>query len=195
MVKNRHTADRGIPEISFSAPAGTPAGVEVMTLAQLRARGGRPISGRPQRPTFHHLLTVSRGTLWHTVDFTRYALTPGRWLWVRPAQVQQWGQLDAVDGALVLFQPDFLVPDNGAARLDDPHAPILYEPAGDDGHRLSDATEHLTRAFTSPGELPLEVHQAVLRHLLAVLVLCLVLFDGPSGSPALVLGVLFLCFC
>lgn len=155
-----------------------------MTLAQLRARAGRLMPGRPQRPTFHHLLTVSRGTLWHTVDFTRYAVTPGRWLWVRPAQVQQWHRLDDVDGTLVLFQPDFLAPDNGAAGLDDPHAPLLYEPAGDDERRLTDAAEHLTRAFTSPGELPLEVHQAVLRHLLAVLVLRLAHLGRPSGSPA-----------
>ncbi|WP_232234568.1 AraC family transcriptional regulator [Actinoplanes sp. N902-109] len=155
-----------------------------MTLAQLRARAGRPAPGTPQRPTFHHLLTVTRGTLWHTVDFTGHALTPGRWLWVRPGQVQQWGPLDDVDGTLVLFQPDFLPPDSGAARLDDPYAPIRYEPTGDAAHRLTDAIEHLARAFTSPGELPLEVHQTVLRHLLAVLVLRLAHLGTPSGSPA-----------
>ncbi|MDT4991841.1 MAG: hypothetical protein QOH97_1733 [Actinoplanes sp.] len=183
MVKNRQAVG-GIPELGFAAPAGTPAGVEVMTLAQLRARAGRGVLGTPRRPTFHHLLTVSRGTLWHTVDFTSYALTPGLWLWVRPGQVQQWGQLDGIDGTLVLFQPDFLDPDSGAAaRLDDPHAPLLHEPAGDDEHRLTDAAEHLTRAFTSPGRLPLEAQQVVLRHLLAVLVLRLAHLGAPPGSP------------
>jgi AraC-like DNA-binding protein len=184
MVRNRH-ATGGIPELGFAAPAGTPAGVEVMTLAQLRARVGRDGLGRPQRPTFHHLLTVSRGTLRHTVDFTRYTLNPGMWLWVRPGQVQQWGQLDDVDGTLVLFQPDFLDPDSGtAARLDDPHAPVVHETADDDEDRLTDAAEHLSRAFTSPGRLPLDVRQAVLRHLLAVLVLRLTHLGAPPGSPA-----------
>ncbi|AGZ38935.1 putative transcriptional regulator [Actinoplanes friuliensis DSM 7358] len=184
MVKNRHAAD-GIPELGFAAPAGTPAGVEVMTLAQLHARVGNDGLGRPQRPTFHHLITVSRGTLWHTVDFTEYSLSPGRWLWVRPGQVQQWGRLDDVDGTLVLFQPDFLDPGSGtAARLDDPHAPVLREAADDDEDRLTDAAEHLSRAFTSPGRLPLEVRQAVLRHLLAVLVLRLAHLGAPPGSPA-----------
>ncbi|WP_233413485.1 AraC family transcriptional regulator [Nucisporomicrobium flavum] len=158
--------------------------MEVMTLAQLRARTGHPVPGAPQRPTFHHLLTVSRGTLRHTVDFTGYTLTAGTWLWVRPGQVQQWGQLDDVDGTLVLFQPDFLPPDSGAAGLDNAYAPVLHEAAGDEAHRLLDATEHLTRAFISPGGLPLEVHQAVLRHLLAVLVLRLTHLGTPSGSPA-----------
>jgi hypothetical protein len=37
-VQKRHDADRGIPEIPFAAPAGTPAGVEVLSLADLRHR-------------------------------------------------------------------------------------------------------------------------------------------------------------
>jgi AraC-like DNA-binding protein len=181
MVKNRH-AREGIPQVGFAAPPGVPAGVEVLTLAQLRARLGHGALGTPQRPSFHHLLTVSRGTLWHTVDFTGHALTPGRWLWVRPGQVQQWGGLDDVDGTLILFQDDFLDPQTAAARLDDPHAPALHEPAGDDLHRLADAAEHLTRAFTAPGQLPLEIRQSVLRHLLAALVLHLAHLGAPPGS-------------
>ncbi|MGO4424442.1 AraC family transcriptional regulator, partial [Streptomyces sp. MCAF7] len=35
MAKNRHGSRREIPEILFAAPAGTPAGVEVMSLAEL----------------------------------------------------------------------------------------------------------------------------------------------------------------
>jgi AraC-like DNA-binding protein len=184
MVKNRHVGG-AIPELGFAAPAGTPAGVEVLTLQRLHARVGGDALGTPRRPTFHHLLTVTRGTLWHTVDFTGYALTPGRWLWVRPGQVQQWSRLDDVDGTLVLFQPAFLDPDTGAtARLDDPHAPVLHESTGADRQRLTDAAEHLARVSADPGSLPLEVHQAVLRHLLAVLVLRLAHLNAAPGGPA-----------
>lgn len=184
MVKNRHRHG-GIAEIGFAAPPGTPAGVEVLTLAQLRTRVGRSMLGTPQRPSFHHLLTVSRGTLWHTVDFAGHTLTPGRWLWVRPGQVQQWGRLDDVDGTLILFQADFLDPDTvAAARLDDPHATALHQPAGDDLHRLTDAAAHLANAFTAPGRLPLEIRNSVLRHLLAVLVLRLAHLGTRPGIPA-----------
>ncbi len=90
MVKKRQG---GIRDLEFAAPAGIPHAVEVMSLHDLRSRTDRALLGSPQRPTFHHLLTLDRGTLHHTVDFTRHELTPGSWLWVRPGQVQQWGDL------------------------------------------------------------------------------------------------------
>src|SRR3954471_7341180 len=104
MVKNRQD---GIPEVRFTPPAGSPAGVEVMTLGELHARGHGAL-GEAHRPAFHHLLSPSRGTLWHTVDFTGYAVTPSTSLWVRPGSVQQWGDLNDVDGTLILFEADFL---------------------------------------------------------------------------------------
>ncbi|MDQ0363611.1 helix-turn-helix domain-containing protein [Catenuloplanes indicus] len=159
--------------------------MEVLTLQRLRSRVAHDLLATPRRPTFHHLLTVNRGTLRHTVDFTAYALAPGTWLWVRPGQVQQWSRLDDVDGTLVLFQPAFLDPDTGtAARLDDPHAPVLLESGGDEQRRLADAAGHLARVCADPGSLPLEVHQAVLRHLLAVLVLRLAHLGAAPGSLA-----------
>ncbi|MCK9904961.1 helix-turn-helix domain-containing protein [Frankia sp. Cpl3] len=121
----------------------------------------------------------------HTVDFTSYTLEPGMWLWVRPGQVQQWGQLADLDGTLILFQPEFLDPDTVAtARPDDPHAPVVYEPVGDDRDRLTESIGHLAHAFTAPGRLPLDVRQAVLRHLLAVLLLRLTHLDAVPGQPA-----------
>jgi AraC-like DNA-binding protein len=167
MVKNRH-----IPEVRFAAPAGTPAGIEVMSLAQLRPRLTASALARPQRPTFHHLLTVDRGRLVHTVDFTRYELRPADWLWVRPSQVQQWGDLRRVDGRLILFEREFLDPATAStAAIDDPHAPAFFRPAGPDADDLRDCAALLDREFHAFGRLPLETHLAVLRHLLAALVL------------------------
>lgn len=185
MVKKRHDAARGIPEISFAAPAGTPAGVEVLPLADLGQRVPAERLTAPQRPDFHHLLTLTGGTLWHTVDFTAYALDPGSWLWVRPGQVQQWGDLTHAEGTLILFRQDFLDPTTtDGARLEDPHAPILRRPLPDDVAALRLATDHLTTEFHALGRLPLEVHTAALRHLLAVLVLRLAHLTAPAGSPA-----------
>lgn len=185
MVKKRHDAARGIPKISFAAPAGTPAGVEVVPLADLSRRVPAARLTAPQRPDFHHLLTLNGGTLWHTVDFTAYALDPGSWLWVRPGQVQQWGDLTHAEGTLILFRQDFLDPTTtDGARLEDPHAPILRRPLPDDVAALRLATDHLTTEFHALGRLPLEVHTAALRHLLAVLVLRLAHLTAPAGSPA-----------
>ncbi|MDT7841978.1 helix-turn-helix transcriptional regulator [Streptomyces justiciae] len=185
MVKNRHDAERGIPEVSFSAPAGTPAGVEVLSLADLRHRVPAERLAVPQRPDFHHLTTLSAGSLRHTVDFTGHALDPGSWLWVRPGQVQQWGDLTHAEGTLILFRQDFLDPATTAgARVEDPHAPVLRRPLPEDAAPLRLAADHLTTEFHALGHLPLEIHTAALRHLLAVLVLRLAHLTAPAGSPA-----------
>ncbi|MEU5322037.1 helix-turn-helix transcriptional regulator [Streptomyces sp. NPDC021056] len=185
MVKNRHDADRGIRDISFAAPAGTPAGVEVLSLADLRRRVPAERLTAPQRPDFHHLITLTDGTFWHTVDFTSYTLKPSSWLWVRPGQVQQWGDLTHAEGTLILFRQDFLDPaTTTAAHVEDPHAPILRRPLPEDAQALRLAADHLAAEFHALGRLRLEIHTAALRHLLAVLVLRLAHLTAPAGSPA-----------
>lgn len=185
MVKNRHDSARGVPEISFAAPAGTPAGVEVLSLADLRRRVPAERLTAPQRPDFHHLIALTGGTLRHTVDFTSYALEPGSWLWVRPGQVQQWGDLTHAEGTLILFRQDFLDPATAAGALvEDPHAPVLRRPVPEDAQALRLAVDHLAAEFQALGRLPLEIHTAALRHLLAVLVLRMAHLTAPVGSPA-----------
>jgi AraC-like DNA-binding protein len=185
MAKKRHDSSREIPEIPFAAPAGTPAGVEVMSLAELRRRVSGNTLARPQRPDFHHLLALTSGDLWHVVDFNGYALRPGSWLWLRPGQVHQWGDLTKAEGTLILFQQDLLDPATAtAARVDDPHAPVLTTPVAADAEAVTMAAEHLSREFRALGHLPLEVHIAALRHLLAVLLLRLAHLTVPAGDPA-----------
>jgi len=187
MVRNRQSAGQAIPEVSFAAPAGTPAGLEVISLADLRARArARGVDlGAPQRPGFHHVLTLTSGTLRQTVDFTEYVLDPGAWLWVRPWQVLQWGDLEAAEGILVVFERD--VPDPaavGPARLDDPDAPALRVPAAEDAEALRLAAAHLEREFRARGRLPLDAHVTVLRHLLDILILRVAHLEAPGGSAA-----------
>jgi AraC-like DNA-binding protein len=120
----------------------------------------------------------------HTVDFTDYSLTPGPWLWIRHGQVEQWHDLRQAEGTLILFEPDFLDPATAeSAALGDPYAPAVWTAAGGELEALQLATEHLRREFDRAQALPPDVHVAVLRHLLAALVLRLAYLPGPPGTP------------
>lgn len=167
-----------IPRLDFNARVGTPAGVEVMPLSEFRRRGGGGVT--PQRPDFHHLITTVSGTLKQEVDFTTYDAAPGDWLWVRPGQVHRWGDLSGVEGHLVLFESDFLDPTTVvAARLETPGSPVHYDIVDD---AVDLAIEHLCHEFNAIGGSPLDVHVAMLRHLLSVLVLQLAHRTGGLAS-------------
>lgn len=191
MVKNRH-----IPEVRFTAPAGVPAGFEIMSLAQLRSRVAARRLAVPQRPTFHHLVAVDGGRLAHMVDFTGYSLGPAEWLWVRPGRVHQWGDLRHAVGRLILFEREFLDPATASsASIDDPHAPALYQPVEPDTSDLSDYAALLDRSFhATAGRLPLDVHVATLRHLVAALVLRLSHAAAPAEETNAAVNETFLRF-
>ncbi|WP_394621471.1 helix-turn-helix domain-containing protein [Lentzea sp. JNUCC 0626] len=182
MVKNGH-----IQEVSFVPPPAALAGVEVVGIGELRDRmlrfGGAEGAldaagaGRPQRPGFHLLLTVEEGVLWHMVDFTDYALGPGTWLWVRPGQVQRFGDLGAASGTVVLFQSDVVDAATSAElHLDDPFGRTSWQVADDAALPL--ALGHLAHEYAS-ASLPAHVRVAVLQRLLAVLLLRLA---TPAGT-------------
>ncbi|WFB10991.1 AraC family transcriptional regulator [Streptomyces sp. LX-29] len=183
MVKKRHDRRSAIPEVAYRAPVGAPPGVEVMSLRDLRERAPEGEFDAPQRPRFHLLFSIDAGTASHAVDFSGYTLSEGSVLWVRPGQVQQFGDLAAIEGTLVLFQPGFLSPATGAAaRLDDPYAGTWWQPVGEDRAAVLAALRHLAQAYDSGGGLPADVHAEVLRHLLSVLVLRIAHQAAPAGS-------------
>ncbi|MCB5910334.1 helix-turn-helix domain-containing protein [Streptomyces pinistramenti] len=184
MVRMRQAgADADIPEVAFAAPAGRPAGVEVMTLAELRDRADACRLATPHRPGFHHLLTVDSGRLTHTVDFREHVITAGDWLWSRPGQVQHFGDLTGAEGRLVLFESGFLDPATAtAARIEDWYGPAVRHPEGAAARRTDDALRQLHGEFGVLGGLPLETHVDVLRHLLAVLVLRVAHLEVPAHA-------------
>jgi AraC-like DNA-binding protein len=186
MVNNRHPAGQATPGIIFAAPVGPPAGLEVISLAALRARTrahGTDL-GAPQRPAFHQVLTLTSGTLRQSVDFTAHDVERDTWLWTRPGQVLQWGDLTGAEGTLIAFERDFPgAATVHAARLDDPHARVLRTPEGEVATSLRVATEHLVHEFRAPGRLPRDARGAVLRHLLDVLILRLAHLEGSDPPP------------
>lgn len=106
-------------------------------------------------------------------------------MWVCPGQVRQWGDLTHGAGTLILFSRDFLDPaTTTGARTEDPHAPVLRRPLPEDAQAPRLAADHLDAEFHALGRLPLEIHTAALRHVLAVLVLRLAHVTAPAGSPA-----------
>jgi AraC-like DNA-binding protein len=184
MVKMRHAAE--IRDINFAPPVGLPPGLEVMTLADLRGRAAERMGAdfmRPLRPHFHHLVAMRRGRLRQTVDFTGYDLGPGAWLWVRPGQVHQWGDLTRADGTLIIFEQGFLDPAT-SAHIKDPHGVVVRVPAEGNKKALRTATMALEQEFHASGRLPLETHQVILRHLLSVVVLNLAQLGASPGGPA-----------
>ncbi|MFI9238882.1 helix-turn-helix domain-containing protein [Streptomyces sp. NPDC053079] len=194
MVKKRHDdpdgdcggrAGRGIVDLAYDAPPGTPAGLEVLTLAALRERAPEGLLTRPQRPAFHQIVAVDSGSATHTVDFTAHTLDAGSVLWVRPGQVQQFGDVSALEGTVVLVQPGFLPPGTAVSEAaDDPFRPVLWRPAGGDREAVFCAVRHLATDFRTGAHLPAGIHTDVLRHLLSVLVLRLAHGSAvASGAP------------
>ncbi|MGH3858646.1 AraC family ligand binding domain-containing protein, partial [Actinokineospora sp.] len=174
MVKNGQ-----IPEIPYSPPPAAAAGVEVLTLAELRERAQGQDLSSPQRPEFHLLFAVDAGTLWHAVDFTPYSATAGSWLWVRPGQVQRFGDLAGAEGTVVFFQPSFLSP--ATARVGDRFGPVHWHPTGSQAAAARVALDHLAREYADRA-LPDAVRTDLLGHLLAALLLRIAQLS--PGSPA-----------
>ena len=171
-----------VTDVPFREPAGTLPGVSVLSLTGLlgRARDHQVDPYSPMRPEFHHLVTVASGHVRAAVDFTEHRLAEGDWLWVRPRQILQFRpDLAAAQGTVVLFQSGFL--DNAtvaSAQVD--------RPAGDSSTMRSTsavaAARLLAEEYRSLGDLSLDAHIEVVRHLLSVLLLHLAQADGAESA-------------
>ncbi|MEV5350817.1 helix-turn-helix domain-containing protein [Streptomyces achromogenes] len=191
MGKNGQVARRSvIQELALRRTAGSPPGLELVELAGLaeraRRHGNDPYASL--RPAFHQIVTVRPGSrLTVSVDFTRYELSGGAWLWIRPGQVQRWGtDLTRAQGLVIAFPPGFPDTETAAASvagLASAQAPLQPDTPHAEGLRR--ALEHLRYEYRAMAELPLEAHVQVLRHLLAVLLVRLArAYGSETGGPA-----------
>ncbi|MFE0859855.1 helix-turn-helix domain-containing protein [Streptomyces rochei] len=191
MGKNGQDAQRSvIRDLTLRRTAGSPPGLELVQLAGLaeraRRHGNDPYASL--RPAFHQLVHVrpgSRATV--SVDFTRYELSDGAWLWIHPGQVQRWGtDLPGAQGLLVAFPAGFPDTETAASSVADVASLQPLTPGAPHAEGLSRALEHLRYEYEAMAELPLESHVQVLRHLLAVLVVRLArAYGSEHGRPTI----------
>jgi AraC-like DNA-binding protein len=107
--------DEPIRRFGFRGPAAGTDGFEIVDLATLHSRMRRP--GGLHRVDFHALTLVTEGTGTRTVDFVTHPCRPGTLLWVRPGQVQRFGDAGTADGLHVMFTPAFPPEFSGSGRL------------------------------------------------------------------------------
>jgi AraC-like DNA-binding protein len=180
MGKNGHID--GVTEIPFPATPGGPPGVEVFDLPDWTERIGRLGAGAyaAARPAFHMLITVRTGRLPCAVDLTECVVDSGSWLWVRPGQVLRLRPgPPVVEGTVVVFQAGFLdAATVAAAHLDRRAWRLPLAPVPEARGPVRDTLDMLASEYSRLGDLPLEVHVDVVRHLLAVLVLRLAHLPG-----------------
>ncbi|WP_187774209.1 AraC family transcriptional regulator [Lolliginicoccus suaedae] len=163
----------------------TPAarhGVEIMTLRSLRERMGPGEFIAPQCPRFHMIALVTKGHGTHAVDFRTGALSPGTVWWVRPGQVQQWGNVYGYEATIVLLEEGVLGP---IARSSLTGSPMRWrccwhlDPRDSGSNLVPALIAHLGTVFdqSGAGAAPL------LRHLANTLLLTLLDIAPPDGGP------------
>lgn len=110
-----------VRETRFHNPRLRGVGVEVLTLAELRARWGAELVV-PERVEFHLLFLIDSGAGVHRVDFRTLPLRAGSLVFVRLGQVQQWSALSTAQGPLVIISPEAMAP---SSRRGQSHPDLL----------------------------------------------------------------------
>ncbi|AXX31264.1 AraC family ligand binding domain-containing protein [Actinosynnema pretiosum subsp. pretiosum] len=170
-----------VRQVHYRAGTAT-SGVEVLSFAELRRRAGPDEWRHAQRPDFDLLLFIRAGEARHWVDFTGYPLQPGDVLWVRSGQVQRWGDIAAIEGAMVLFTTERL-DDDLARRSHAAPRRVHWEGVNHPDRELTHALEDLQRATTRPN-LPADLRIPLQDHGLARLIIELLATDDIVSTPA-----------
>lgn len=101
---------KALRQTRFANARLDPIGVEVLTLSELRKKVSPQVLAQAERVEFFLLLVVHRGRGQHRVDLQRTVLRPGRAVFVRPGQVQQWHPRSPCEGDIVVIEPATLQP-------------------------------------------------------------------------------------
>lgn len=171
-----------IEHIGYRPAEGKAGEVEAHRVAEMVARVGPEEFVGLQRLEFHALVVVTRGRERHMVDFADHDLGPGSVLWLRPGQVQAWGDTTAFDGH-VLIWPAGLV-DPAVDRLvgvESAYGPREWHLDASGRDDLEPLLAMLDRL--SPDEsVPRELRSATLARLLEALLLRLATYAGATGA-------------
>jgi AraC-like DNA-binding protein len=186
MVNVRQTP---IAPVAYQPPEGKAGEVEATTVASMLQRAGAATFADVQRPEFHFLLLPTRGTGTHMLDFTDHTLHPGSVLWIRPGQVQRWGDLAAYDGWVVIFPAGLLDPATAElTRASSPDGVCWWSPADAAAAGVPALAQEIAD-LAGDEEMSRTLRAPALTHLLAALLLRLAAQassrpDAPSGSEA-----------
>ncbi|MFW0789421.1 helix-turn-helix domain-containing protein [Gordonia sp. CPCC 205333] len=99
-----------IRTVRYKPSAASTGPVELRRIADLAKAAATGEFTGTQRLGFDLILHIESGHTTHEVDFTRYRLGPGDILWAHTGQVQQWGDIHAIDGHALLANADALAP-------------------------------------------------------------------------------------
>jgi AraC-like DNA-binding protein len=184
-VRRRQTmvnmGQAAIRQIGYNPPPGKAGEVEAETIQGLLHRAGLDEFTMTQRLEFHLMLAVTKGRSTHMVDFTDHDLRPGAVLWIRPGQVQRWGDLTRIDGYSLAFPAGLVGPETDAlAAVESAYGTRFWALT----QRQRDVVGPLLDALValSPDEtLAPDLRRAALTHLLATLLLRL---RGLAGADA-----------
>ncbi len=187
MVKIRQTGkslNEAIEPVPFLNPDRPGLGVEVLSLAALRAKLPKRHRSMRSRPNFHQLMLIESGTTVHDIDFVRHTGRAGDALLLRPGQVQQFIRDGGAHGWVVLFTSEFVPPEPALEHvLGHGAAEAIHLPAAE--RRLIGATvaalASAYRALRADDALAIQST----RHLLLALLLQLAAArEGTQVQPA-----------
>ena len=182
MVKMRQADRTGIRPVQFAPQREVVPGIEVMTLETMRQRAGfREFLG-PQRLGFDLLIRIDSGTTVHTVDLVAYVLAPGDTMWIHAGQVQQWGDIGAIDGPVVLFTPPALDLDTRLRIRATGMALRSHFPTGSAGSGQDLAWSYLRHCASLAAGVPEALGAALVARSLAALLLELVAGAAAPGT-------------
>ncbi|ELP63193.1 AraC family transcriptional regulator [Streptomyces turgidiscabies] len=159
-----------IPGFGFNPPVAPVSGFEATELAALHGRMPDATLRRVHRVDFHTVTLISEGSGEHTVDFVTYPCRPGTLLWVRPGQVQRFGDPSLMKGTHLLFTPAFPAHLANTARLlDDWHGSVCVQLGTD--HDYATVSTLLSQLHAEFNRRPGTVSREILQLQLAALLL------------------------
>ena len=97
----------------------------------------KPILFLPHRKDYYFFFLSKKGHSRHWIDFVSYEVRPGAMYFTMPSQVHLKERLEPVEGILVAFTEEFLLPDHSLLK----ELPVLQNP--DDRHAMSLTPEEI----------------------------------------------------
>ena len=148
----------------------------------MRRRAGLREFRGPQRLGFDVLVRIERGATVHAVDLVAYGLARGDTLWIHPGQVQQWGDIGAIDGPVALFPAALPSTRTRSPRIRATGMALRsHFPTGSAGSGQGLAWSHLRHCAALAASVPESLGTALVAGSLAALLLELV--AGGGGRP------------